>query len=151
MYKLAFPEYPSSGTVGSSEPSSTVPRGITSAPDSNSFASDIVFNEIKERSSSEGAEYVKNVGGTYRFLVSKGKTTKNWTVDLTKEPIFVGEREGKVDVELTVTDSDLFDIVSGKATVEKLFMSGKLKLKGNMAKAMKLRQVLDVKKLKSKL
>jgi sterol carrier protein 2 len=147
MYKLAFPEYPSASTG----PSTTVSRGITSAPDSNSFTSDIVFNEIKERASSEGAEYVKNVGGTYRFNVSKGTTTKNWTVDLTKEPIFVGTRDGKVDVELTIADTDLFDIVSGKSTVEKLFMSGKLKLKGNMAKAMKLRQVLDVKKLKSKL
>jgi sterol carrier protein 2 len=147
MYKLAFPEYPSTGAIGESAPS----RGVTAAPDSNSFVSDIIFNEIKERSSSEGGEYVKNVGGTYRFNVSKGKVNKSWTVDLTKEPIFVGERDGKVDVELTVTDADLFDIVSGKATVEKLFMTGKLKLKGNMAKAMKLRQVLDVKKLKSKL
>lgn len=114
MYKLAFPEYPSTGAIGESSPS----RGITAAPDSNSFVSDIIFNEIKERSSSvknrqklflfyevsckflvrvlkEGSEYVKNVGGTYRFNVSKGKVNKSWTVDLTKEPIFVGERDGK--------------------------------------------------------
>lgn len=46
---------------------------------------------------------MKNVGGTYRFIVTQGSDTRKWTVDLTKEPIFVGERDGRlILVKITV-------------------------------------------------
>jgi len=42
-------------------------------------------------------------------------------------------------------------IATGKLKPDQAFMQGKMKLKGNIAKAMKLKDVLDVSKLKAKL
>ncbi len=51
-------------------------------------------------------------------------------------------REGKTkaDVTLTLSDSDLFDLMSGKMNAQKAFFAGKLKIHGNMGMAMKLQE-----------
>lgn len=43
----------------------------------------------------------------------------------------------KADVTLTLPDEEFGKLVQGKANAQKLFMSGKLKIKGNVLKATK--------------
>ena len=48
----------------------------------------------------------------------------------------------KADVTLTLPDEDFGKLVVGKANAQKMFMGGKLKVKGNVMKATKLEAVL---------
>lgn len=48
----------------------------------------------------------------------------------------------KSDVTLILSDEDFGKLVQGKANAQKLFMSGKLKVKGNVMKATKAEVVL---------
>jgi len=45
-------------------------------------------------------------------------------------------------VTLSLSDEDFGKLVSGKANAQRLFMSGKLKVKGDVMKATKLEPVL---------
>merc|ERR1712166_540187 len=44
---------------------------------------------------------------------------------------------GKVDATFVMTDNDYADLSAGKINGQTAFMTGKMKIKGNMAKAMK--------------
>ena len=43
---------------------------------------------------------------------------------------------------LQLTDKDFAQLITGKANAQKLFMSGKMKIKGNMMKATKVEPIL---------
>lgn len=45
-------------------------------------------------------------------------------------------------VALSLSDSDFAQLVSGKANAQRLFMGGKLKIKGNIMKATKMEPIL---------
>jgi sterol carrier protein 2 len=120
-------------------------------PSGKGLQSDAIFNEIKSRASEEPS-LAKQVNASFRFTVSGGGgVTRKWTIDLKQDPPFVGENDEKVDVEITVSDEDFMKIASGQLKPDQAFMQGKMKMKGNLAKAMKLRSILDPTKLKSKM
>ncbi|KAK1253543.1 hypothetical protein MKX07_001620 [Trichoderma sp. CBMAI-0711] len=54
-------------------------------------------------------------------------------------------------VTLTLSDEDFGKLVSGKAQAQRLFMSGKLKVKGDVMKATKMEPILKKAQTKSKL
>ena len=130
-----------------------------------SLKSDVVFNEIKERIGTvslslflfyfllQEPELVKKVSSSFRIIVNgEDGTVKKWTVDTKSSPASVDHDDKKnVEVEMTVKDADFMLIAAGKLKPDQAFMQGKLKLKGNIAKAMKLKTLLDPKMLKSKL
>ncbi|VDO08307.1 unnamed protein product [Haemonchus placei] len=64
---------------------------------------------------------------------------------------YVGDDDRKVEVEITIKDSDFMNIAAGKLKADQAFMQGKMKLKGNIAKSMKLKTLLDPKMLKAKI
>lgn len=45
-------------------------------------------------------------------------------------------------VTLSLSDADFSQLVSGKANAQRLFMGGKLKIKGNIMKATKMEPIL---------
>lgn len=45
-------------------------------------------------------------------------------------------------VTLNLSDADFAQLVSGKANAQRLFMGGKLKIKGNIMKATKMEPIL---------
>lgn len=47
-----------------------------------------------------------------------------------------------VTVTLNLSDADFAQLVSGKANAQRLFMGGKLKIKGNIMKATKMEPIL---------
>lgn len=52
---------------------------------------------------------------------------------------------------LILSDADFNSLVSGKGNAQRLFMSGKLKVKGNVMKATKLDPILKQAQTKAKL
>jgi len=115
-----------------------------------SLKSDVIFQEIKDRATAE-KDLVKGVNASFRINVSDGKTNKSWTIDLNQDPPFIGESDKKVDVEVTLKDDDFMNMAQGKLKPDQAFMQGKMKLKGNIAKAMKLKTILDPSMIKSKI
>jgi putative sterol carrier protein len=54
-------------------------------------------------------------------------------------------------VTLSLSESDFGALVAGKANAQRLFMSGKLKIKGDVMKATKLDPILKKSQTKAKL
>ena len=48
----------------------------------------------------------------------------------------------KADVTLSLSDKDFGKLVTGKTKAQNMFMSGKLKVKGNVMKATKMEPIL---------
>jgi putative sterol carrier protein len=87
-------------------------------------------------------ETSKAVNSIYEFNIT-GDNGGVWTVDLTKEPGTVQAGSGgNAKCTVTCASSDFMNIVSGKMNPQMAFMSGKLKIKGDMGLAMKLQKVI---------
>lgn len=54
-------------------------------------------------------------------------------------------------VTLSLSDADFASLVAGKANAQRLFMGGKLKIKGNIMKATKMEPILKKAQGKAKL
>jgi len=142
LYKIARPKRQGEGP-GSNKPKSAEER----------FRSDAIFEEISERAGQEH-DLAKKVNSSFRFKITnvEGNETKNWTIDLKRSPPFVGQHNNdKVDAEISVRDDDFVKLASGKLKPDQAFLQGKMKIKGNIMKAMKLKTILDPSKLKARL
>ena len=108
------------------------------------FPSSAAFDEISRALSASDADRkdaVKNGKAIFAFtLKNKAGTQESWYIDL-KETGTVGKGtapEGKkAGTTLVLSDEDFGKLVSGNANAQKLFMSGKLKVKGNIMGATK--------------
>jgi len=102
-----------------------------------------VFNMLAAVLETEGADLVKKVNGIFGFKVSEGPGGKEayWVVDVKNGKGGVSfDGKGNPDVTLQLSDQDLFDLMSGTLNAQKAFFQGKLKIKGNIGLAMKLRE-----------
>lgn len=88
----------------------------------------------------EHAEKAKEIDAIYQFHVS-GDEGGDWIVDLRACEVKTGSTED-ADCTIAVADSDFVDLVEGRVPGPQLFMSGKLRVSGNMGLAMKLGEVL---------
>ena len=103
-----------------------------------------IFKELADRLVSM-PNLAKRIKATYLWNVTKdGKTAGQWFVDLKtgSGSITAGAPTGKADCTITVADDDLAKIVSGKANAQQLFMTGKLKIGGNIMLTQKLGDLL---------
>lgn len=84
----------------------------------------------------------KALNAIYQFDIS-GPTGGTWTVALKADNLGVtAGPAGAPGCTISMTDKDFVDLVSGKLQGQAAFMSGKLKIKGDMGLAMKLQQVI---------
>lgn len=79
-----------------------------------------------------------------QFVVS-GEGGGSWWLDLTRTPgkIEEGMNDGAA-CKITMAAADFVAMVNNEANPINLFMSGKLKLEGDMPAAMKLQSILDL-------
>lgn len=96
------------------------------------------------------AELVDKVGAVYQFNV-KGEEEGVWFIDLKngKGTTGKGEPNQPADAVLTMDSQNFFAMFSGKMKPASAFMTGKLKITGNIQKAIKLEKLMS--SLKSKL
>jgi len=124
----------------------------------DAFPSSAAFDLISSSLSSSEADRkdaVKQGKAVFAFTLKNGSgDSESWFIDL-KESGKVGKGvapEGKkADVTLLLSDADFNNLISGKANAQKLFMSGKLKVKGDVMKATKMEPILKRAQTKAKL
>ncbi|XP_054707762.1 peroxisomal multifunctional enzyme type 2-like [Uloborus diversus] len=106
--------------------------------------SDFVFQIFAERLGEE-PELAKKMKVVYNWNIHKsGKKISEWTVDLKtgEGSIYRGPpKSGKADVTLTMDDEDVILMMLGKLNPQRAFMTGRLKIKGNIMLTQKLNQL----------
>ena len=64
-----------------------------------------------------------------------------WKVDVRDGAVSVSEGSGEADVTITTSEENFEQIASGDLNPTSAYMSGKLKIKGDMGAAMKLQKL----------
>ncbi|ETN42666.1 uncharacterized protein HMPREF1541_01823 [Cyphellophora europaea CBS 101466] len=122
------------------------------------FPSSAAFDAIASALSADAAETKNAIKQGQAVFAFKLKNTSGkeeaWHIDL-KETGQVAKGEApagkKADVVLSLSDENFGKMVTGKAKAQQLFMSGKLKVKGNVMKATKMEPILAKASPKAKL
>ncbi|XP_059996041.1 sterol carrier protein 2 isoform X2 [Lagenorhynchus albirostris] len=137
LYKMGFPEAASSFRTHQIEAAPT-----SSAVDG--FKASLVFKEIEKKLEEEGEQFVKKIGGIFAFKVKDGPGGKEatWVVDVKNgKGSVLPNSDKKADCTITMADSDLLALMTGKMNPQSAFFQGKLKITGNMGLAMKLQNL----------
>ena len=110
----------------------------SSTPDKNTPEG--LFSELKPYLSDE---LVKQVNGSFLYELS-GKDAGYWLIDLKSSPgsVTPASESAKADVRIKMDSEDMVNMATGKLNSTMAYMTGKLKISGNMALAMKLWKVL---------
>ena len=82
-----------------------------------------------------------NINAKYKFAVA-GDAGGTWIVDLTTDGGSVTAGDGEADCNIDIEADDLMAIISGELNGQMAFMTGKLKVTGDMMLAMKLGEIL---------
>ncbi|ELR04521.1 hypothetical protein VC83_03212 [Pseudogymnoascus destructans] len=119
------------------------------------FPSSEAFDAINASLQSDDAERknaVKTAQSVFAFtLKNKAGETDSWHIDLKKDGVVNKGLGDKPTVTLSLSDEDFAKLVAGKANAQRLFMSGKLKVKGDVMKATKMEPILKRAQTMSKL
>ena len=87
-------------------------------------------------------DVVTKINSTYQFNIS-GPGGGSWTIDCTQPGgVVTAGTSPTAKCTVVCTDTDFLSIVNGKLNPTMAFMSGKLKVQGDMGLAMKLQQIL---------
>ncbi|KAL8392025.1 hypothetical protein RB595_002290 [Gaeumannomyces hyphopodioides] len=118
------------------------------------FPSSAAFDAIASALSSDAdkKDAIKQGKALFAFtLKNTAGETESWHIDLREKGEVAKGLGDKPNVTLTLSDADFGNLVIGKANAQKLFMSGKLKIKGDVMKATKLDPILKKAQTKAKL
>jgi len=88
-------------------------------------------------------EKADKIGGTFQFKIT-GDDGGEWYIDLSKDSDWISE--GTMDAAkctVTVSDADWIAIIDGSLNAQMAFMSGKLKVAGDMSLALKIQTLLS--------
>lgn len=116
---------------------------VATLDDIPGFKASAIFKQIaagiEARSPADRKVQISKTKAVFQFDVSSNGKTQSWTVDMKNDlgSVSVG-KASKADVTIIVSDSDFVDLATGKLNGQKAFMSGKLKVKGQMMLATKL-------------
>jgi putative sterol carrier protein len=103
-------------------------------------AAEIFEKQMPERLKSK-PDLAQKINSTYKFVVT-GDGGGTWLVDLTQPGGTISATDGAAKCTLTVGSKELMDIVNGKLNAQMAFMTGKLKVAGDMSLALKLGALL---------
>ncbi|KAM5160529.1 sterol carrier protein 2 isoform 2-T2 [Callospermophilus lateralis] len=134
LYKMGFPEAARTHQIEAAPTSAA----------SDGFKADLVFKEIEKKLEEDGEQFVKKIGGIFAFKVKDGPGGKEatWVVDVKNgKGSVLPNSDKKADCTITMADSDLLALMTGKMNPQSAFFQGKLKITGNMGLAMKLQNL----------
>ena len=97
-----------------------------------------IFEKIKAALAGDPKLGAK-VGGVLAFVLTG--PSSEWVVDCKKSTVTSGS--GKADCTITISEENFLALVSGKLQGMQAFMSGKMKIKGNMGLAQKFGALTD--------
>lgn len=100
-----------------------------------------VFEQEIPKRMNENPELAKSINATYKFVVT-GEGGGTWVVDLTKDSPEVREEDTDAQCTVTISSEDFMAMMQGKLDGQMAFMTGKLKIAGDMSLAMKLGNIL---------
>jgi len=98
-----------------------------------------IFQQIETAVKAKGPELVKQAGAVFQLVIGDQKLH----LDLKSGSGAVKFAEDKADVTITLAEADFVAMAEGKLDGMQAFMSGKLKIKGNMMLAQKLGPILE--------
>ena len=91
----------------------------------------------------ERAVRLKEIGATYEFQIT-GDDGGVWTLDLKGEPATVKEEStDTADCTIVMQDDSFVQMINGDLKPQMAFLTGKLKVTGNMGLALKLTVLFD--------
>ena len=100
-----------------------------------------IFEKIKAALAGDPKLGAK-VGGVLAFVLTGPSGDRGeWVVDCKKSTVTSGS--GKADCTITISEENFLALVSGKLQGMQAFMSGKMKIKGNMGLAQKFGALTD--------
>uniref|UniRef100_A0A6B2ECI7 Sterol carrier protein 2 n=1 Tax=Phlebotomus kandelakii TaxID=1109342 RepID=A0A6B2ECI7_9DIPT len=135
LYRLGFPSK-SQGAApagkGGSDKVKATPDGFKVSP---------YMEFLKQAMVEDEENLVEKFRGVYGFKVTGGPNGQEgyWIIDAKQgkgNVIYNGKQ--KCDVTIILNDNDVTDLLAGNLNPQKAFMTGKLKIQGNMGLAMKL-------------
>jgi 3-hydroxyacyl-CoA dehydrogenase/3a,7a,12a-trihydroxy-5b-cholest-24-enoyl-CoA hydratase len=92
----------------------------------------------------DSPDLVKQIATSFQFKLSGPDAS--YFIDLKSAPGAVVEGVKDADVTLSLSNADFLDMVLGRANPQKLFMSGKLKITGNVMASQKLEFLMKMDK-----
>lgn len=133
-----FPDTVTKKTGAAPEPKE---EKVKSAPKAGSGAVEETFRIVKNSLSDD---IVKATQAVYLFELS-GEDGGKWFLDLKNKSgdVGSGEPSDRADVVMSMSTNDFVKMFTGKLKPTMAFMSGKLKIKGNMALAIKLEKLMN--------
>ncbi|OMJ81189.1 hypothetical protein SteCoe_18364 [Stentor coeruleus] len=102
--------------------------------------SEKLFDSMTPHLATVGKDLVAKIGAVFHFeiLSAPGANPAWFTVDLKNGNGAIAKgKQGTADATFTLADDDLIAISNGTLNPQVAFMQGKMKIKGNMAKATK--------------
>ncbi|KAK3765704.1 hypothetical protein RRG08_026179 [Elysia crispata] len=105
--------------------------------------------EMMTQQAKNSPETAKKVNAIFQWNIKQGSDIAAvWTMDMKANEVYKGKpRSGKAECILTLSDDTFIDMVSGKLDGQKAFMSGKLKVEGQIMLAQKLSSILPSSKM----
>lgn len=115
--------------------------------DANMLLTDVVFEEIGRRIAM-APELSKKVNGIFTFVIVKDRQeVKVWTMDMKQTPGKLYEGHSKTtpaDCVIRITDQDMTALAVGELDPVRAFMTGKLKIKGNLMATQRLQALFEL-------
>lgn len=123
-------------SLGIFPPTNHPPHSPDAFPSSAAFD---LINTALSSSPAERTDAIKKGNAIFAFtLKNSSGATESWYIDLKEKGEVVkgdpASQGKKADVSLSLSDEDFGKMVGGKTQAQRLFMSGKLKIKGDVMK-----------------
>ncbi|XP_059619399.1 sterol carrier protein 2 [Phlebotomus argentipes] len=132
LYRLGFPKSGQSGAPAQGNAGSSGPSGFKVSP---------YMEFLKQAMEEDEDNLVEKFRGCYGFKVTGGPNGQEgyWIINAKQgKGTVIYNGKDKCDVTIIINDNDVTELLSGTLNPQKAFMTGKLKIQGNMGLAMKL-------------